>query len=356
MTTERDRLDATIRAAIEAHAANPAVPPLRPGNVPRDALLRVAAQLRRDLNEAGDDLERTNAALERFRYRPLWGAARTPSAALEAKWAMLSQFKGLFLDKRVILDAGERPVKDYDQQVAALSAALASGEVYALSGHIQDLVWAAAEQLPASTGYSITDCPAPTGVIVGERRLPGGIDALGWFARSTHEEGYVSTVMMSYAEPSDPERETPFGFVQWRPDQALAEIDESDTTEWVGDARILAVRRFMAAFSYFVQQRVLVGSPERADRATRRRLGRAGFDAEQGIQVIQLRATAGRTHEPGEATDVEWATRWIVRGHWRQQPYGPGRSLVKPIWISPYVKGPEDKPVRVNTRLFEVSR
>jgi len=30
---------------------------------------------------------------------------------------------------------------------------------------------------------------------------------------------------------------------------------------------------------------------------------------------------------------------WFVRGHWRQQPYGPGMSLRKTIWIEPYIKG-----------------
>jgi hypothetical protein len=32
--------------------------------------------------------------------------------------------------------------------------------------------------------------------------------------------------------------------------------------------------------------------------------------------------------------------RWIVRGHWRNQPYGPDRSLRRLTWIEPYWKGP----------------
>jgi hypothetical protein len=30
---------------------------------------------------------------------------------------------------------------------------------------------------------------------------------------------------------------------------------------------------------------------------------------------------------------------WMVRGHWRAQPYGPGRTLRRPQWIEPYDKG-----------------
>jgi len=33
--------------------------------------------------------------------------------------------------------------------------------------------------------------------------------------------------------------------------------------------------------------------------------------------------------------------RFIVRGHWRNQPYGKGRSMRRHIWIIPHWKGPE---------------
>lgn len=35
----------------------------------------------------------------------------------------------------------------------------------------------------------------------------------------------------------------------------------------------------------------------------------------------------------------EFNGQWIVRGHWRNQPYGEGLSKRKLIWIEPYVKG-----------------
>ncbi|HEY6872287.1 MAG TPA: hypothetical protein VI298_06105 [Geobacteraceae bacterium] len=37
----------------------------------------------------------------------------------------------------------------------------------------------------------------------------------------------------------------------------------------------------------------------------------------------------------------EMHVRFVVRGHWRNQPYGPGNSLRRPVWIKPYYKGPE---------------
>jgi len=37
--------------------------------------------------------------------------------------------------------------------------------------------------------------------------------------------------------------------------------------------------------------------------------------------------------------------RWLVRGHWRNQAYGPGRSLRKEIFIEPFWKGDERSSV-----------
>lgn len=37
--------------------------------------------------------------------------------------------------------------------------------------------------------------------------------------------------------------------------------------------------------------------------------------------------------------------QFLVRGHWRQQAHGPGRTLRKPIWIEPFWKGPEDSRI-----------
>lgn len=44
----------------------------------------------------------------------------------------------------------------------------------------------------------------------------------------------------------------------------------------------------------------------------------------------------------------EYAYRFIVRGFYRNQPYGPGHKLRRRQWIPPFVKGPADKPLRVN--------
>lgn len=43
--------------------------------------------------------------------------------------------------------------------------------------------------------------------------------------------------------------------------------------------------------------------------------------------------------------------RWIVQGHWRDQPHGPGRAERRKTWIASYIKGPDDLPLLETTRV-----
>lgn len=66
------------------------------------------------------------------------------------------------------------------------------------------------------------------------------------------------------------------------------------------------------------------------------------------VQVIELRRLAHKhSEEKGHATR-EYHTRWMVRGHWRQQRVGPGRRYVRPVYVAPYIKGPEDAPLKTD--------
>jgi hypothetical protein len=45
-----------------------------------------------------------------------------------------------------------------------------------------------------------------------------------------------------------------------------------------------------------------------------------------------------------------------VRGHPRQQRYGPHNSWVKTIWIAPHIKGPQDKPLVITRKVYDLRR
>jgi hypothetical protein len=64
------------------------------------------------------------------------------------------------------------------------------------------------------------------------------------------------------------------------------------------------------------------------------------------VSVITLRHRAP-FREDGE-TQVEWRHRWVVRGHWRHQPYKgeDGGVIYRWIYINPFIKGPEGAPLK----------
>lgn len=103
-----------------------------------------------------------------------------------------------------------------------------------------------------------------------------------------------------------------------------------------------SVWRDLQVFFRLAQQRIAVRGRELASRPARKRAKRQGID-DPYYTVITLR----RHREGGGGeTDVDWRHRWIVDGHWRNQWY-PSLGAHRQIWIAPFVKGPEDKPLRV---------
>lgn len=88
-------------------------------------------------------------------------------------------------------------------------------------------------------------------------------------------------------------------------------------------------------------------------RASRRRWAKAAPDfTKTKVTVVKLRRPK---HKPtGEERDIEWTHRWIVGGHWRNQWF-PSLEAHRQIWISDYVKGPDDKPLVIRkARAFEL--
>lgn len=93
-----------------------------------------------------------------------------------------------------------------------------------------------------------------------------------------------------------------------------------------------------------MNQRISVVSETQAPRATRRRAKHAGLDDESLVKLVKLRRAKSKASE--DTREVEWKNRWLVDGHWRDQWY-PSLNVHRQIWISSYVKGPEDKELKV---------
>lgn len=96
-----------------------------------------------------------------------------------------------------------------------------------------------------------------------------------------------------------------------------------------------------------MQQRIAAHHPERPDRPARREAKRVGLQGDRDIVVVRLRRERSEHH--GETGEANYSHRFIVSGHWRNQWY-PSGHVHRQIWISPYVKGPEDAPLKMPPR------
>ncbi|HVL83354.1 MAG TPA: hypothetical protein VM367_03540 [Pseudonocardia sp.] len=67
---------------------------------------------------------------------------------------------------------------------------------------------------------------------------------------------------------------------------------------------------------------------------------------ERGVTLIDLRRAATAPAEPsGDHPGRVYRHRWLVRGHWRQQAVGPGRTQRRPVYVPPHLKGPDGAPL-----------
>lgn len=121
------------------------------------------------------------------------------------------------------------------------------------------------------------------------------------------------------------------------------------------------ITRVMWAYFLIMSQTLTEVAKQPAENRTqRRRLERENLPSE--VVVVQFRkrryVSAG-ANEAGEENAVDWSHRWIVGGHWRWQPYKDPVSkgvIKKRIWISPYVKGPDDKPLKTKERVYVLAK
>lgn len=78
-------------------------------------------------------------------------------------------------------------------------------------------------------------------------------------------------------------------------------------------------------------------------------------DITTGVNLVSLRENATRlpTEEPNEG-EKKWglSVRFMVRGHWRNQACGEKLGQRRPVYVAPYLKGPEDAPLKSSETVF----
>lgn len=130
------------------------------------------------------------------------------------------------------------------------------------------------------------------------------------------------------------------------------DVVDSQLTDPTIDDEQATLKRWVLSAAALLKQRLFVATPQLATRAERKRLDKLALPT--AVLTIQLRATE-HVRGTGEHGVVEWASRWIVRGHWRNQWYA-SQGEHRIVWIPPYIKGPEERPLVVRPAVYAVAR
>jgi len=125
--------------------------------------------------------------------------------------------------------------------------------------------------------------------------------------------------------------------------EARGEGDEKAT--WLLFLRVL--NRVMA-------EKIVLKTRQRPPRPFRRHAERKKWPVSDVI-VIELRRRTTKGVGENES-GREYSHRWMVRGHWRRVPYGPGKKYRRQRYIFDHPAGPEDKPLIVKRRVWNLDR
>jgi len=224
------------------------------------------------------------------------------------------------------------------------------------------------DALPSPTGYMIFDAPVAV-VKFADQDLP--VSGVTWESFETTAHSYSlgddrSACICPEGDEEDYDPACPFvgpmDYVRIAPLCLLkGQMIPIGAYEWIfgdaegledpfvtcNDAPDLDSGKPLIATWVLMQQSITQAETTRPDRHQRRMCARQEIPAE--LVIVRLRRIEHPTSHDDD-NPVPWSHRWLVGGHWRQQFY-PSDRTNRPIWINPYVKGPESKPLVVKEKV-----
>jgi hypothetical protein len=207
---------------------------------------------------------------------------------------------------------------------------ITTAPLWFVSAAATELVESAAEQMPKWADVEGCLPPSPTGFAVIESKDKAPC-AIQWICLPLPDE--PTAILTTIYDSAD----------DWRFSTVLSFVDDPEEREFERPVEHHIIRnRILALFALFRSPGILRSDAQQPDRPTRRRSQRAGIDLD-ATRVIYINGHE-RTGDGG-TEGHEYQHRWIVSGHWKRQVYGPGGSLRRPIWVAPYIKGPEGAPL-----------
>lgn len=261
----------------------------------------------------------------------------------------------------------------------ARESALGSYAFY-VTADMLSLVEAAGDQLPSTDTLDPDEMPAPTGFCIFENSylnpaMPAGSSGIVGVMWTPHTDrhgihGVLLTTFLSFDDMWNEDRMSAERFGEEFPPGRYEEHRTQQRSAWgrlivrefasyPHDMRIGETPCHHNAYRLFVAlirmlgQAITVVEPTDVPRPWARRAKRRGLPSR--VNVVRLRRI--NHTEPGVGhAPVEWSHRWFVKGHWRNQPYGPGRTLHRRIWVSPFIKGPDGAPLVVSEKVYALVR
>lgn len=250
---------------------------------------------------------------------------------------------------------------------------LREAQTYAVADDMLDLVEFAARSLPPETVMQPEDLPSPHGFVLlprgmgfwdpddleNEKRVYAPIRAIAWSILDDEVMvfWYTATadlIGMSAANLEAAMRQTRMSLSQALPIKfgcgpAWVIRNVNPAPKYNGAVEIL---RFIMAFWHLSMQIVSARETHLPERHAAKRFTRATDRPSPTVTIVCLRRQRhpdSTGSMPPTCADPTFHHRWLVRGHWRQQPYGPGRAFKRPVWIAPFVKGPDDAPLKLHS-------
>lgn len=260
-------------------------------------------------------------------------------------------------DPQSSIRSGTSP--DIQPGLDALASALEVGELFWVQQDMAALAVSAGEQLAAAS-WATDDRPAPCGLLYWDGGI-GHMDSYGVqipveaCAWSPYQGAMMLWLLMSRdrlaAETAKNRHDVTLVVEEIPPlvpifGTTLPVGDEPLSMADVSPGLPQPVVAALASAWLLMQQPILVDRQrERADKPTARAYARDGLPAPEVTVVDLRRQYVPQDRDPDAGSGRHFKHRWIVSGHWRNQPYGPGQSLRRQTWIPSHVKGPEGAPL-----------
>jgi hypothetical protein len=115
----------------------------------------------------------------------------------------------------------------------------------------------------------------------------------------------------------------------------------------------------LATWFLMRQPGVATETTQPVDKGLTRSYKRAGRRTPE-VTIVDLRRQAARVAAREETVEDmirrKIGVRFLVRGHWKRQAYGPKRGLRKTIYVSPFMKGPDGAPLKAVRTTVKVLR